>query len=61
MFPHRCLDWGQRHVAAGGANVEKHFRTFRSVARLMENDMGYYQEDWVRVFYVTLWVSEDCS
>lgn len=59
LFSHRTLDWEMLRRASGGADIKAHFHAFRGLTQLMERDRVAYEEDWVRVFYATVWLNED--
>jgi hypothetical protein len=50
------LDWESISQQAGGADIESHFAHFRGFLGLLEVGQNKYIEDWVRVFYNTVWV-----
>lgn len=60
LFPHRLIDWESLRRAAGGQDIRRHFAEFEGLAELVETgpDRGRYVEDWVRVFYSTVYLSE---
>lgn len=58
IFPHRVLDWTSLRRAARGADVRAHFAHFRGLPELLEIEQNRYIEDWVRVFYSTVWIVE---
>jgi len=61
LFPHRTLDWDSVSEQVGGADIRSHFAHFRGLPELLEMGQNPYVEDWVRVFYNTVWVSPDRS
>jgi hypothetical protein len=61
FFSHRVLDWESIRQQAGGADIESHFAHFRGLAGLLEVGQNRYIEDWVRVFYNTIWVGQERS
>jgi hypothetical protein len=61
LFPHRVLDWESVSQQAGGADIESHFTHFRGLPGLLEVGHNRYVEDWVRVFYSTIWVGQERS
>ena len=58
MSEHRMLHWGALRVAAGGVPIEPLFERYPSLPALLSERCEYVQE-WVRVFYATLFVGED--
>jgi hypothetical protein len=61
LFSHRVLDWESISQQAGGADIESHFAHFRGLLGLLEVGQNRYIEDWVRVFYNTVWVGQERS
>jgi hypothetical protein len=61
LFSHRVLDWDSISQQTGGANIESHFAHFRGLPGLLEVGQNRYIEDWVRVFYNTVWVGQERS
>jgi hypothetical protein len=61
LFSHRVLDWESISQQAGGADIESHFAHFRGLPGLLEVGQNRYIEDWVRVFYITVWVGQERS
>jgi hypothetical protein len=61
LFPHRVLDWESVSQQAGGADIDSHFAHFRGPPGLLEVGQNIYDEDWVRVFYNTVWVGQERS
>jgi hypothetical protein len=61
LFSHRVLDWESISQQAGGADIESHFAHVRGLPRLLEVGQNRYIEDWVRVFYITVWVGQERS
>jgi hypothetical protein len=59
LFSHRVLDWESISQQAGGADIESHFAHFRGLPGLLEIGQNRYIEDWVRVFYSTVWVGQE--
>lgn len=55
IFPHRFLEWPSLERAAG-TDVRRHFEAFPGLADLVVARRNRYVEDWVRVFYSTLYV-----
>jgi hypothetical protein len=61
LFPHKVLDWESVSQQAGGADIESHFAHFKGLPGLLEVGQNRYVEDWVRVFYNTVWVGQERS
>jgi len=63
LFPHRLLDWNRVEAAGRGADIMSHFAHFRGLGELVQFDpdrrLNAYVEDWVRVFYNTVWINRD--
>jgi hypothetical protein len=56
------IEYLTRRVSAsrlGGADIESHFAHFRGLPRLLEVGWNRYVEDWVRVFFNTVWVGQE--
>jgi hypothetical protein len=58
-FPPRVLDWESVSQQAGGADIEPHFTHFIGLPGLLKVGQNGYVEDWVRVFYITVWVGQE--
>ena len=58
MSKHRMLHWGALRVAAGGVPIQPFFERYPGLPALLSKRCQYIQE-WVRVFYATLFVGED--
>ena len=58
MSEHRMLHWGALRVAAGGVPIEPFFERYPGLPALLSERREYVQE-WVCVFYTTLFVGED--
>ena len=58
MSEHRMLHWGALRVVARGVPIEPFFERFPDLPSLLAERRQYVQE-WVRVFYATLFVGED--
>ena len=58
MSEHRMLRWGALRVAAGGVPIQPFFERYPGLLALVSERRQYVQE-WVRVFYTTLFVGED--
>ena len=56
---HRTLHWIALRVAAGGVLVLPFFERYDRLPALLSERSRYIWE-WVRVFYATLFVEEDC-
>jgi hypothetical protein len=61
LFSRRVLDWESINQQAGGADIESHFAHFRGLPGLLEVGQNRYIENWVRVFYNTVWVGQERS
>jgi hypothetical protein len=61
LFSYRVLDWESVSQHAGGTDIESHFAHFRGIPGLLEVGQNRYVEDWVRVFYITVWVGQERS
>jgi hypothetical protein len=61
LFPHRVIDWESVSQQVGGADIEPHFAHFRELPGLLEVGQNRYVDDWVRVFYNTVWVGQERS
>jgi hypothetical protein len=61
LFPHRVLDWESVSQQAWGADIKSHFTHFRGLPGLLEVGQNRYVKDWVRVFYITIWVGQERS
>jgi hypothetical protein len=61
LFSHRVLDRESISLQAGGADIKSHFAHFRGLPWLLEVVQNRYIEDWVRVFYNTVWVGQERS
>jgi hypothetical protein len=59
LFPHRVLDWESVSQQVEGADIESHFTHFRGLPGLLEVGQNRYVEDWVKVFYNTVWVGQE--
>jgi hypothetical protein len=57
---HKTLNWRYMRIAAGGADVRRHFDSIPGLTDLLI-DVDHYVEDWVRVFYAIAWIAEDWS
>jgi hypothetical protein len=60
VFEHRTLDWPVLKRASGGANISAYFERFKGLSDLVSQHSRYVEE-WVQVFYATLWVPIDRS
>ena len=60
MSEHGMLHWGALRVAAGGVPIEPFFERYPGLLALLSKRHEYVQE-WVRVFYATLFVGEVLS
>ena len=58
MSEHRMLHWEALRVAAGGVPIQPFFERYPGLPTLLSERCEYVQE-WVRVFYATLFVGED--
>ena len=58
MSEHRMLHWGALRVTAGGVPIQPFFERFPGLPALLAERRQYVQE-WVHVFYATLFVGED--
>ena len=58
MSEHRMLHWGALRVAAWGVPIEPFFERYPGLPALISERCQYVQE-WVRVFYTTLFIGED--
>jgi hypothetical protein len=61
LSPHGVLDWESVSQQARGADIEPHFTHFRGLLGLLEVGQNRYVENWVRVFYNTVWVDQERS
>jgi hypothetical protein len=61
LFSYRVLDWESVSQQAGGTDIESHFAHFRGIPGLLKVGQNRYVEDWVRVFYITVWVGQERS
>jgi hypothetical protein len=57
--PHRVLEWESVSQQARGADIESHLAHFRGLPGLLKVGQNRYVEDWVRVFYNTVWVGQE--
>ena len=57
LFQHNFIDWDQLALAAN-TEIRPFFERYRGLVELMSFQRSAFVEDWVRVFFATLYVSE---
>jgi len=58
MSEHKMLHWGALRVSTGGEPILPFFGRYPGLPELLVEERQYVQE-WVRVFYATLFIGED--